>query len=698
MGGLTLPTPVNPEPEPSKNTGLRTVGGLKMPSLPEPPVASRAPSSSQAPTSSRAPTSIQVPIPNPVPNAENLKWGERNFTIPNLPAPFQAPSQAASQPSSQPANTKVRSGQGPTTYKVPSLPTSQVPSHSSNNGLPTGGRLTVPSLPQVPGQPSTNRPLRSENGLTTLSTPSVQPPKRPESTYHAPNNGQLPRNNNAATSNIQAASFTDEGRRAAVDGKLSHFLTSLTQTENYSSFEMLCRGCATPKEDCDPFWLCGNCKPNPVAQKSRELEYEALKEQFRVYNFQSQGLNNKLTQENAKHLEQNKLLTERNHKLEEESVKYQQQNKALTKRNQELEGEAAKNMSIISQAQATEKANKELQQKNQQQVKDLDKLARAGKYFSEKLKALAGGSDVLMENMQLRERVHDQAKLIDALKQKTGDNYFTTTGGAPASSQIAPVGLPGQVSARSRSPANQGVRQPNQNSLAVNQTQSPGQNPNAAKMGQAVSSRTSQVGAAVGHGRVPSQGTIHYPSNQGAPPQPNVNVPRMNIGNQSSNGVPIQGMSPGQNSNAVAMGQTASPRPSQAGTAMVHSRTPSQGTVHFPSTQATSQYQTPNTVGMGNGRSPGQPSNGTSTQGMSAGRSPNGFAVNHTQNYGNGVNAAATVGQGNGPNGFAMNQNAGVNQGGNGVSMNNGGQGQGSHLQVGNGGAHHYPSPTSPGQ
>lgn len=458
LNGLTMPTPAVSQPP--KDGGLRTVGGLTMPSLPE------APSASQA------------------------------------------------------LGNGLRSVGGLT---MPGLSEAQVSSQAPNNGLRTVGGFTVPSLPE----------------------PSfAQPVKRAEATHRVPNNGQLRTANSIAAPYLPTPSqhpntfggTRNQARdlRATVDvspspledppgSSIDHhayqYFPKDQHIELFSNIELLCAGCRTPKEGSIPFWLCGDCTPDGISKKSRDTEYQILKERSAKFDILS---NDYQTLKNA--------YMEYQSRAKAINTNEQQKNKLLNGRIQELEDQNIKSMSRVSKAQAVEKENKELHQ-----------------------------------------RVQSQQRIVALYNQRYGADAgvnFTTTGEEPALTQTANVGLmplPGQVPSRGQSPGNQVVRQLSPNGVAMNRALSPGQNPNAVAMNRAVSPHPSQVvsprpshaGTAMGHGRASSQGTIHFPSNQAASPQPNPNAFGMNIGrapSQASNGVSMnQRLSPGRAPNGFAI-------------------------------------------------------------------------------------------------------------------------------------------------
>lgn len=607
VDGLTLLTPTEPESMSHNKTELRAVVGSTMPSLPEPQEPSQAPN-----------------------KGVRDDGGEFTFTVPGL------------RGSQGPGHALNNGGQTFGELTVPSQP--QGTSPALNNGSRTRG-FTVSDLLQAPVQAPTNGSLQTGSGLTMSYIPEpslARPLYRLESTHQVPNDGHLRTTNSIATPNLPTPSqhpSTVRGihpqaqdPRSTVNRPLSQFFDSLRQTTDFSTIGMLCPGCVTSKEGCYPFWLCADCKPDGTPRNPRDAEYQALSQQFRSYQATAKAVNTKIHRENTMYHQENKALTERNQELEEKNIRY------------------------MSQARAIAKANAELQLKVQsrQQVGKPGTLAK--------------------ENQELQQRVHQQQQLITMLRQKTGENYMTSTGEEQAASPPGPDLMPlrSQILSRNQNPANQGVHQSSPNPFVMNRALSPGQNQNAVAMSQGISPRSSQTGAVMGHGRASSQGTIHFPSNQGTLPQSNMyalmNTDRPPL--QSSNGVSIQDMSPGRNLNAIATSQTASPRPTQARTAMGHRRASNQAAV--------SPQPTPHTLGNGQSFVP--------KASPSPSLSPNGFAVNHTQSYGNGF-SPATVGQGSGPNGFARNQSPVFSYGGNGLGMNNGAsanQGQGQNVFDGN--------------
>ncbi|CAG8957081.1 hypothetical protein HYFRA_00009282 [Hymenoscyphus fraxineus] len=290
VNDVTTPVPVE-----MGSGGMRKVGGLWMPALPEP---EPAPSNDVVQKSGQSTTTTApAPVQPTQSNARNAPKSGRS----------SASTASAAKPRARKAPAKKSAA-----LNMPRAPTAQ--SNRANNGMSqAAGGMTGFDQPQ---QYSNHGMSQAAGGMAASSQPQqylnqmapqaqmgpqaqmtlqaqMSSQAQLEPAVGAPYNDYLEHSNRMFAPNPQVHAAQGQGvsgydGQPIQDSRATVTVPSLSplpdQTfpepqhiEHYSTIYLTCAGCSIAKQDNSPFWMCQDCTPTVAARQARQREYQAMK-------------------------------------------------------------------------------------------------------------------------------------------------------------------------------------------------------------------------------------------------------------------------------------------------------------------------------------------------------------------------------------------------------------------------------------
>ncbi|CAG8976879.1 hypothetical protein HYALB_00003490 [Hymenoscyphus albidus] len=671
VNDVTTPVPVETGPG-----GMRKVGGLWMPALPEPepaPSSDVVQKSGQSTTSTATATALVQPAHS---NARNAPKSGRS----------SASTASAAKPRARKAPAKNSAG-----LNMPTAPTAQ-PSRSNNGMSQAAGGMAGSSQPQ---QYSNQMAPQAQMGPQAQMAPPVG----------APYNDYLKHSNRMFSPNpqvhaAQGQGFSGYDGQPIQDSRATVTVPSLSpppdQTfpepqhiEHYSTIYLTCAGCAFAKQDNSPFWMCQDCTPTAAARQARQREYQARKEALQREKNQRMFLQhhadkgrddvNTLRDQFANAEKAfKKQLAEKDQRIAELETQFHDTMKSYN----DLYNRCKWQQQVIIMSS---------QKENVAQQAGGD-FAMSGAETASTQQRIRAGVDAIIKNGQMpRDGQVPMNSQVHANHQVPMNNQRHSNGQLPLNNQAhfngqiplnnqahGQIPMKNEVHSNSQSSLHPAIRAMTPSGHSMNSAMSPNPNLNGMAGSQMSSPRPTQHGQAIlGLPGAFNQGNNNlYPQNQGLSPHPNqgtfapsnaraprqaTDAHRMNqqhpMNQQHSMN---QGLSPGrmhsQLGNEASMNQRPSPGPGMHG----NRATPSRANNGTPANQGMSPSQmhgranngtpvnqgmptapmhsrsnsgTPASQGMSPAQMPGRANNGTpASQGMPTaqmqGRANNGTPVN----------------------------------------------------------------------